>query len=253
MDSFHKNCTNKLKDSFKSYAIVTKIIPTIAKTTPILFFVLKLSLNKSKPTIVETTTTPTPTAVLFATDVLPIFHATVGATGQDGTLSYIADGWGTLQLPGGTYDVIRVKTEVNKSDTLYLSLLSFGFRFPSNEVVYEWYAIGEGFPVLTVTESAFGLISTVTYSDDLINGIEDFKTPTANKIYPNPVTDKLIVKTTRQGALKIIIYDVQGREVKRVLSKNKKTKVNTKSLSPGMYFVLIESNSLPYTHKVIKE
>ena len=39
--------------------MVTTIIPIIAKNTPILFFKLKCSLNKNKPTSVDRITIPT--------------------------------------------------------------------------------------------------------------------------------------------------------------------------------------------------
>ena len=39
--------------------MVTKIIPTMAKKTPILFFKLKCSLNNNKPTRVDKITIPT--------------------------------------------------------------------------------------------------------------------------------------------------------------------------------------------------
>ncbi len=73
-----------------------------------------------------------------------LYYATEGATDIE------VDGWGTLLLPGGSYDCLRVKRTFASQDTIALAAIEFGFSLPREGTVYEWYAAGEGAPVLSV-------------------------------------------------------------------------------------------------------
>ena len=172
---------------------------------------------------------------------------TLGASGQDGSLTYEVDGWGTLKLPGGTYDVLRVKTELDKSDTIYLDALGFGLKIPSSETIYEWYAKGEGYPVLTVTTSAFGLISTVQFSDNLISSVNNAITMETVKLYPNPVQNTLNLDL-HSSDLSVTILDVSGRVI-LTCNELSPSIVDVSSLPNGMYFVKLENQN---EHQVLR-
>jgi len=176
---------------------------------------------------------------------------TIGVSGQDGTLTYEVDGWGTIKLPGGTYDAIRVKTELNKSDTIYLDALNFGLKIPSSEVIYEWYAKGEGFPVLTVTKSLFGAVTTVLYSDDLISGINNSLAVGLNKLYPNPATNMLNLDLVSNN-LSVTVLDVSGSVV---LQPNElsPSQIDVSMLPKGMYFVKIENQESQEILRFVKQ
>ena len=73
-----------------------------------------------------------------------LFYATEGETNIE------VDGWGTLLLPGGSYECLRVKRTFASEDTIALAAAEFGFALPREGTVYEWYAAGEGMPVLSV-------------------------------------------------------------------------------------------------------
>ena len=166
---------------------------------------------------------------------------TFGSMGQDGTLTYIVDGWGILKTPAGSFEVLRVKTEVVKSDTIFIQLLGFGMRIPSNETIYEWYSKGEGFPILTVTEQ-LGQITSTVFNDDMTVGVEDAGNKPKIKIYPNPVTEVLNLELNNSN-YSITIIDLSGRAILQpnTLSPNQ---INVSSLPKGVYFIkLINSES----------
>ena len=60
------------------------------------------------------------------------------------------DAWGTLVLPGGEFECLRVKRTFAALDSVNLAAAEIGFSIPREGTVYEWYAPGEGMPVLSV-------------------------------------------------------------------------------------------------------
>lgn len=167
-----------------------------------------------------------------------------GAMGQDGTLSYTVDGWGILKTPAGSFEVLRVKTEVTKSDTIFIQLLGFGIRIPSNETIYEWYSKGEGFPILTVTEQ-LGQITSTVYNDNMTVGIKNAINENNNLIYPNPVTNRLNLELNSPN-YSVSIIDLSGRTILKSNSLSP-TQLDVSLLPKGVYFIKLinqESNDI---------
>ena len=81
----------------------------------------------------------------FTLDVEGVFFY---ATEQD--MDIEVDAWGTLFLPGGECDCLRVKRTFSALDTINVAAADIGFTLPREGTVYEWYAPGEGMPVLSV-------------------------------------------------------------------------------------------------------
>ncbi len=76
------------------------------------------------------------------------------------------DGWGQVTTPFGTFDCIRVVSEVVASDSLEFNGIKFGFPNVTRE--YKWLANGEKIPVMEVTGNvALGnfIPTTVRYRD----------------------------------------------------------------------------------------
>uniref|UniRef100_UPI0025EB7E7B T9SS type A sorting domain-containing protein n=1 Tax=uncultured Chryseobacterium sp. TaxID=259322 RepID=UPI0025EB7E7B len=69
------------------------------------------------------------------------------------------------------------------------------------------------------------------------------------KIYPNPVSDYAYVELgfegLREGAFEaeITVYDMGGRQLQTVKTKNKITKINTQQLVQGAYLVSVKTES----------
>jgi len=79
------------------------------------------------------------------------------------------------------------------------------------------------------------------------------------KIYPNPVTDYVYVELgfegLREGAFEaeIAVYDMGGRKLETVKTKNKITKINTQPLIQGAYLVTVKTNDKTANAKLIKK
>ncbi|MCD4746093.1 MAG: hypothetical protein K8R58_07325 [Bacteroidales bacterium] len=74
------------------------------------------------------------------------------------------DGWGTLITPLGTFETLRIKSEIFQRDSLYIDSLGFGFPINSSKIEYKWLAKEFGIPLLTITKSGI-LPPTVKYID----------------------------------------------------------------------------------------
>ncbi|PTT76853.1 MULTISPECIES: T9SS type A sorting domain-containing protein [unclassified Chryseobacterium] len=79
------------------------------------------------------------------------------------------------------------------------------------------------------------------------------------KIYPNPATDYVYVElgfeSLREGAFEaeIAVYDMGGRKLETVKTKNKVTKINTQPLIQGAYLVVVKTSDKTANAKMIKK
>ena len=99
-------------------------------------------------------------------------------------------------------------------------------------------------------------IITNTVSTEIVTqlSVEENKIEASIKIYPNPVNDYLNVKS-KKPIKQIAIYDLQGRQIKTMaLTGNlTTTKADLSSLSKGVYFVSIKTETGIQISKIIKE
>ncbi|UZT98205.1 T9SS type A sorting domain-containing protein [Chryseobacterium fluminis] len=64
------------------------------------------------------------------------------------------------------------------------------------------------------------------------------------KIYPNPVSDYAYVEIGMDFTdAEIIVYDMGGRQLQSLKTKNKVTKINTQNLIQGAYLVVIKTDT----------
>lgn len=185
---------------------------------------------------------------------------TLAYYGQTMERENIVDGWGTLTLPMGTYNVLRVKSILTKVDTIFLDTLGFGVTFPRpEETEYKWLANGMSTPILKVITN-LGIISSIEYQDTLpVVGIKDLNVINIVSIFPNPTKEfvQVIFNSKDAGNLAYSIKDVNG---KLILSKNFNANIGknvfvidlrNNQLTKGIYFVELLMNSQLFTQKLV--
>ncbi|MGB1122369.1 MAG: hypothetical protein ACPG08_02510 [Flavobacteriales bacterium] len=97
------------------------------------------------------------------------------------------DGWGTLILPSGSYEVLRTRTELAATDDVFIEQLGEPFTIDREQVTYQWWGDGMGFPLLEITE-VFGLPLTATFQD--LGESSDVAEAAASQAFtpfPNPI------------------------------------------------------------------
>lgn len=97
------------------------------------------------------------------------------------------DGWGTLILPSGPHEVLRTRTDLTATDDVLIAQLGEPFSIDREQVTYQWWGAGMGFPLLEITE-IFGLPLTATYQDlGESNDVVTISLAEGFIPYPNPV------------------------------------------------------------------
>lgn len=172
----------------------------------------------------------------------------VGYYGATGTRYNEVDGWGTLITPFGTFDALRIKSEIVRTDTFYLDLVGFGFNFPNNSTEYKWLGVGSGVPLLTIiTNDGFGgeMVQSIEYQDSIrptILNIDELALGNAFTVYPNPANNEVRIAQSNDVQVKAIeIIDAQGRIVRTNASANSNHDVvfEVSDIARGTYFVRI--------------
>ena len=124
------------------------------------------------------------------------------------------DAWGTLNLPGGSYECLRVKRSYVAEDSVSIAG-GIGFGIPREGTTYEWYAAGEGMPVLSV-QSVAGIPGIWTYKPaEGANAVS----PIAQRIHlgmapnPAPLGSNVTLQHDLPLPLPLTVLDAMGRVV----------------------------------------
>ncbi len=149
-----------------------------------------------------------------------ITNVTLSGTGYlgsnlTGTISIVADGYGTLKVGGSTYNnVTRVKYD-------YDMVEDYGGGSTNNVhvVKYAWYRSGKNAPQMQISTlevsgingSSSQKYATVNY---LVTGVDDINKPSLNfSAYPNPVKDQVsvMINLDRTSDITLKLMDITGK------------------------------------------
>lgn len=173
------------------------------------------------------------------------------------------DGWGTLITPYGQYQALRVKTEIDEYDSVYVDSLNVGFPVQRNYTEYKWLVNGFPVPMLTVNEE--NLVATATYIDSVRTSFvgvkEELQETDFNfKVYPNPAAEQLSVSYELLETADVVLsfYSLYGKEVRRVMHTrqdrglyNKLINLRETNLDPGLYLILLQIDHRPMVKRVL--
>lgn len=170
--------------------------------------------------------------------------------GQDQVRTTVVDGWGTLILPADTFEVLRVKSTLQRTDTVYVNQLGTGFRIPEPETIeYKWLAPGMGKPVLEVIAIG-GVPATAEFyyePDEVITAVAAAQR-TDLRVYPNPARAEVFVPVATTGRL--VLRDIAGRIVlERNVQAGALERLDLSGFSEGSY--LLDHLTDQYSAKTI--
>lgn len=132
---------------------------------------------------------------------------------SDAERDVVVDGWGTLILPDGPHDVLRVRTEIAAEDSIYIPQIGTPFAFERTQVVYQWYGQGHGFPLLEVN-SFFGIPSTARFlnlAPDPSDVADQRGLPL--QVYPNPAPAGTPITVSTAADQDYALYNLEGKVV----------------------------------------
>jgi hypothetical protein len=157
----------------------------------------------------------------------------LGALVQTGTRKTEVDGWGIITTPYGTFDCIRIKTEVEGTDSI--SFNGFGIPVPNSRTEYVWLGKNQKFPLMEVVVNNLTQATTIRYKDiyrpelyrnnarftasrttastkDTINlNNQSLGMPTGYSWTITPATYRFVGGTNASSATPRIIFDAMGK------------------------------------------
>ena len=124
------------------------------------------------------------------------------------------DGWGTITTPFGTFDALRIKSDLTNNDSLYVGLIGVWQAIPTpDRHEYSWYANGQKIPVMKiVTTGSITEVVTAVEFKDKDRGflrIEDQPEQVGVSYFPNPADDKICFNFG-QKVQEFSVYNMQG-------------------------------------------
>lgn len=174
--------------------------------------------------------------------------------------STVVDGWGNVTTPLGTYPALRsTRTEIEEQEIAvhYMSMWIPVSTSSDTSLVIEWSMKNAGVPLITITvdpaDSSYQTVDWLTVSPGF--GFEEASSSNGLSIYPDPATDQITIGFENETPESIIVSDMYGREVKKLIANDDSSmSIHVSDLSAGVYFISAVSNGRIYaTAKFIKQ
>jgi hypothetical protein len=174
----------------------------------------------------------------------------------NGVITVMADGVGTLNLPGNVsfQNVIRLKSI--EQLTMTVNFLSVG---SINQSIYSYYVPGKKYPLITQQYQKYQLLAgtpTITamaygnFDYFTVAGISNYEPRFEPGVYPNPFNNKLYLRNESTGTMEFMIYNLNGQQM---IVADEIENLNTSNLQPGIYILEIKEGANHYYQKIIKE
>lgn len=146
------------------------------------------------------------------------------------------DGWGTINIWGQSFDVLRCRTEIEANDSVYVNQFGFGFALDRPlSVEYKWLSPNYKVPILQITTTG-GVVSSVLVAD-IYTSIEENEASTFD-MYPNPASDNFRINGDFTSNDLMTIVNAQGQIVYNGNIPSSRT-IDTSAFANGLYVVSI--------------
>ena len=169
-----------------------------------------------------------------------------GFYGQTVDRSYLCDGWGTMSIAGAEYEVLRIRSEVSGTDSIYSETFNFGLQLPRPATVeYTWYAAEFKVPLLQIIVTE-GTVSSVTTAPLALSSAMNEVT-TGRALFPNPANAYIYLGV---GHPATTVYDGMGKVIGQY-AQGAAPRVDTGNWPAGVYHVVQGNEGLTHTLLVI--
>ncbi len=188
------------------------------------------------------------------------------------------DGYGTMSIPGGTFDVLREKRTQYTETRIDAKIPPLGWLdITDNAIQAGFFGLGvdttvafyfhndvakEPIAIVTLNNEQNAVTQVVfkNTTPPVVDGLEEANAANLSiKISPNPVGDEVVVdfKNLVPGSYRLVIFDELGRAtVERTaqLGNGNTERLDLSRLPPGVYFlgVFDENNKVLCKEKLVK-
>lgn len=175
------------------------------------------------------------------------------------------DGWGTLITPFGTFQALRMRTELLSSDSIYIDTLNSGFKIDNDiQREYKWFGKDQMEPLLQINTQAgifgqfqsFEFVTKIVYRDSVRfepTGIFDPVTGEIQlNVFPNPSTGSFFVSVPNDLSFaKMTVTDVSGRLMLSREMNAPVEPVSAEGWAKGVYILTLQSDKGTATRKIV--
>ena len=193
----------------------------------------------------------------YNSTVTDLFSGTQGQYGNIfGKIISTGHGYGTIQTPAGTFNVLCVKTIEVRTDSL-------GNRptFPNDSsIIYSFYAPGIHYPVFKSVYRV-DIVQPRQWSEYLdaasITGIiAENPNQLIFQAFPNPASSKLTIQYQSQKPVKITLQNLVGKQIAELpagkgSSGLQRLKVDVSNYPKGVYLLKLETEGQAVFRKLI--
>ncbi|MEO5571623.1 MAG: T9SS type A sorting domain-containing protein [Bacteroidia bacterium] len=166
-------------------------------------------------------------------------------------INLIADGYGTLNLPGASIpNTLRIKQTKLETDSILQKLPVLGWILiaaPANQTTeFVWVRHGSGTLVLDINADSLGVTANRSSYQVFFAalGVNEITNPVATNTFPNPASDKVTFafESSLSESSELTVTNLAGQEVEsfNVTRLNSFT-MSTARLSNGMYSYIIRN------------
>jgi hypothetical protein len=183
---------------------------------------------------------------------------------RSGTSSTVADAYGTLILPGGTFNnVLRVKTTSSINDATPLGATT------TDQVDYKWYDANNKNYLLTIsvtTTVAPILGTTVTkvvavLDNPTASGLSERRNDIGNiSVFPNPASDHFLlnIDLKKSGKYTLSVFSADGRIMMNdsdvnMLAGRQNRSLDISAFPEGIYLLCVAGEDASQTIRFIKQ
>ncbi len=168
------------------------------------------------------------------------------------------DGWGTLYIPNDTFEVLRVKSQIFNSDSVYLDTLGgFSGRFPRpKQTEYKFLTKNGGIPVLQILTQSnqLGIENVVSVEYLKVDPATYRFSHSLNNphiiIYHQPHQNQVWIKILSEEKFEITLYDLSGKLVFQDYLQGSDS-YELKNIPSGFYSLVIYNQNHTFTRKLL--
>jgi len=165
----------------------------------------------------------------------------IGYYGQTLHRHSVADAWGTVITPYGSFSALRIMSTLEYTDSIYYESYNFGMKIPHTETHYLWLTNDHTIPVFSVEEKGQNFGGTIAFWIDTLDhtSLDLYSENYDFIVFPSPATNYINVVNNSNNISnqEYIIYDITGHEITRFLSESASITFSIKNLVPGIYFI----------------
>jgi hypothetical protein len=179
---------------------------------------------------------------------------------RTGTITVVADAWGTIKTPEGTFtNALRINQKQVINDNFGSSI---GIE-KSVTQTYEWYIEGYKNSLLAITYDTtfdqFGdtiPVFSVSYGLNAPSAVKNITPAISFNIFPNPTTDRIYLQAG-ESINHVIISNVLGQNVIDMQPENGSShnpvEISVADLPSGIYFCSVNTPVGNVTRRIVKE